>query len=65
MLALFQVNCTRVHTKFWKQDIQLGISPKNPGAIIKYLGGIHNLVQGKVMPFKPRTSDDALYNHST
>jgi hypothetical protein len=59
MLELFQANCTRVHTKFWKQDIQLGISPKNPCAIIKYLDGIHNHVQKKVMPFKPRISDDA------
>jgi len=37
----------------------LGISPKNPNTLLKYLGGLHNDLRKKVMLFKPRTTDEA------
>jgi hypothetical protein len=43
-----------VHQKIPEKDIQLGISPKILDVIIKYLGGISNHIQRKVIPFNPR-----------
>jgi hypothetical protein len=39
--------------------IMLGISPKNPNAILKYMGGLHSHLRKKVMIFKPRKVDEA------
>jgi hypothetical protein len=39
--------------------IMLGISPKNPNVLLKYLGGLHSHLQNQVILFKPRTTDEA------
>ena len=39
--------------------IMLGIYSKNPGVLLKYLGGLHSHMQKKVMLFKSRTMDEA------
>jgi hypothetical protein len=39
--------------------IMLGISPKNPYVLLKYLGGLDSHLQKQVMLFKPRTMDEA------
>jgi hypothetical protein len=39
--------------------IMLGISPKNPYVLLKYLGGLHNHLWKQVMLFKPRSVDEA------
>lgn len=36
----------------------LGISPKNPYVILKYLRGLHNHLWKQVMLLKPRTIDE-------
>ena len=46
-------------TKFRKIDIMLGISPKNPDVLLKYLGGLHHHLFEKVMLFKPKKVDEA------
>jgi hypothetical protein len=46
-------------TEFRKMAIMLGISPKNPDALLKYLGGLHNHLRKKVILFKPSTMDEA------
>jgi hypothetical protein len=37
----------------------LGISPKNPDVILKYLGGLHSHLKNKVMLFKQWIVDEA------
>jgi hypothetical protein len=51
--------CARVHHEFRKMAIMLGISPKNPNVLLKYLGGLHNHLRKKVMLFNPGTIDEA------
>jgi hypothetical protein len=46
-------------TKFIKMAIMLGISPKNPDVLLKYLGRLHSHLQNQVMFFKPRIVDKA------
>jgi len=46
-------------TKFKKQAIVLGISPKNQDVVLNYLGGLHNHLRRQVMLFKPRKIDEA------
>jgi len=46
-------------TEFRKMTIMLGISPKNPDVLLKYLGGLHLHLREKVMLFKPKTMDEA------
>jgi hypothetical protein len=46
-------------TKFEEIVIMLGISPKNPYILLKYLGGLHSHLWKKVMSFKPRAIDEA------
>jgi hypothetical protein len=46
-------------TKFRKKAIMLGISPKNPNVLLKYLGGLHSHLRRQVMLFKPRIVDEA------
>ena len=41
----------------------LGISPKNPYVILKYLGGLHHHLREQVMLFKPKSVDEA-YVHA-
>jgi hypothetical protein len=45
--------------EFKKMDIMLGISPKNRDVLLKYLGGLHNHLQNKVILFKSKTIDEA------
>jgi hypothetical protein len=45
-------------TEFRKMAIMLGISPKNPYVLLKYLGGLHSHLQKQVMLFRPRTMDE-------
>jgi len=37
----------------------LGISPKNPYVLLKYLGGMHHHLREQVMLFKPKLVDKA------
>jgi len=46
-------------TEFKKMTIMLGISPKNPYVLLKYLGGLHHHIWGKVMFFKPKWMGEA------
>jgi hypothetical protein len=39
--------------------IMLGISPKKPDVLFKYMGDLHSHLRKKVMLFKPRIVDDA------
>jgi hypothetical protein len=39
--------------------IMLGISPKKPDVLLKYLGGSHSHLQNRVMLFNPRKVDEA------
>jgi hypothetical protein len=38
--------------------IMMGISPKNPHVLLKYLVGLHNHLQNQVMLFKPNKIDE-------
>jgi hypothetical protein len=40
-------------------DIMLGIYPKNPYVLIKYLWGLHSHLRKHVILFKPRIMDEA------
>jgi hypothetical protein len=46
-------------TEFKKMAIMMGISPKNPDVLLKYLGGLHNHLRKQVMFFDPRITDEA------
>jgi hypothetical protein len=46
-------------TEFRKMKIVLGISPRNPDVVLKYLGGLHGHLWNKVMLLKPKTVDEA------
>ena len=46
-------------TEFRKMAIMLGISPKNPDVLLKYLGGLHHHLREQVMLFKPKMVDEA------
>jgi hypothetical protein len=51
--------CAGVNHEFRKMAIMLGISPKNPYVLLKYLGGLHNHLRKQVMLFKPKKIDEA------
>eukprot|EP00253_Pinus_taeda_P034565 PITA_34565 len=46
-------------TKFRKMAIILGISPKNPDVLLKYLGDLHRHLCDQVILFKPKTMGKA------
>jgi len=54
-----RAKCVRVHHEFRKMVIMLGISPKTPYVLLKYLGGLHSHLWKQVMLFKPRIVDEA------
>ena len=37
----------------------LGISPKNPDVLLKYLGGLHSHIWRQMMRFKPNSIDES------
>jgi hypothetical protein len=45
--------------EFRKMVNVLGISPKNPDVLLKYLGDLQSHLRKQVMLFKPRTVDEA------
>jgi hypothetical protein len=45
-------------TEFIKMTIMLGISPKNPKVLLKYLRGLHSHLPKQVMLFKPKIVDE-------
>jgi hypothetical protein len=46
-------------TEFRKMAIMLGIYPKNPDVLLKYLGDLHSHLRKQVMDVKHRTVDEA------
>lgn len=46
-------------TEFKKMAIMLGISPKNPNVLLKYLEGLHRHLCEQVMLFKPKSVEEA------
>jgi hypothetical protein len=44
---------------FRNMEIILGISPKIPYVLLKYLGGLHSHLQNKMILFKPTNNDEA------
>jgi hypothetical protein len=45
-------------TEFTNMAIMMGISPKNPDVLLKYLGGLQSHLRKKVMLFNPRKMDE-------
>ena len=45
-------------TEFKKMAIMLGIPPKNPDVLLKYLGGLHCHLHEQIMLFKPKSVDE-------
>jgi hypothetical protein len=54
-----RVEHARVHHQVKKMAIMLGISPKNPNLLLKYMRGIHSHLWNKVMSFNSERVDEA------